>query len=90
MCGNAERVQMKIPGWWKRRSGYAKTVAMLVVLLILQLGLCGVLPSNEEFGGSATQAILFIVTLLLLIAVFVAWLINELFYYRRINAKGCE
>jgi hypothetical protein len=60
-------------------SGYAKTIAMLVVLLILQFGLCGVLPSNAEFGGSAIQGIFFIVTLVLLIVVLVAWLINALF-----------
>jgi multisubunit Na+/H+ antiporter MnhB subunit len=70
---------MKIPGWWKRRSGYAKTVAMLVVLLILQFGLCGVLNSNNEFGGGAIQGIVFIVTFALLIVVLVAWLINTLF-----------
>jgi hypothetical protein len=70
---------MKIPGWWKRRSGYAKTIALLVVLLILQFGLCGVLNSNEEFGGSTIQGIFLIVTLVLLIVVFVAWLINALF-----------
>jgi hypothetical protein len=76
---NAERVQMKVPEWWKRRSGYAKTVAMLVALLILQFGLCGVWNSNEEFGGSAIQGIVLIVTLVLLIVVLVAWLINALF-----------
>lgn len=76
---NAERVQLEIQGWWKRRSGYAKTAAMLVVLLILQFGLCGVLNSNEEFSGSAIQGISFIVTLVLLIVVLVAWLINALF-----------
>ena len=71
---------MKVPDWWKRRCGYAKTVAMLVALLILQFGLCGVLNSNEEFGGSAIQGILFIVTLVLLIVVLVAWLINALYF----------
>jgi hypothetical protein len=70
---------MKIPGWWKRRSGYAKTAAMLAVLLVLQFGMCGVLPSNAEFGGSAIQGISFVITLLLLIVVLVAWLFNALF-----------
>jgi hypothetical protein len=70
---------MKIPGWWKRRSGYAKTAAMLAVLLVLQFGMCGVLPSNAEFGGSAIQGISFVITLLLLIVVLVAWLINALY-----------
>jgi len=77
---NAERVQLEIQGWWKRRSGYAKTAAMLVVLLILQFGLCGVLNPSAEFGGSAIQSILFIVTFVLLIAVLVAWLLNALFF----------
>ena len=76
---DTERVQMKVPEWWKSRSGYAKTAAMLVILLILQFGLCGVLNSNEAFGRSTIQGIFFIVTLVLLIVVLVAWLINALF-----------
>jgi hypothetical protein len=75
---NAERGQMIISGWWKRRSGYAKTAAMLAVLLVLQFGLCGVLNSNEEFGGSIIQGIFLVVTLVLMFAVLVAWLINAL------------
>jgi hypothetical protein len=69
---------MKIPGWWKRRSGYAKTATMLAVLLVLQFGLCGVLNSNEEFGGNIIQGIFLAVTLVLMFAVLVAWLINAL------------
>jgi len=71
---------MSIRSWWERRIGFSKTVAMLVVLLILQFGLCGVLNPSAEFGGSAIQSILFIVTFVLLIAVLVAWLLNALFF----------
>jgi len=70
---------MKMPGWWDRRSGWAKTVAVLSMLLFVQISLCAVLPSNEEFGRSALLAILFIATLALLIAVLVAWLFTSLF-----------
>jgi hypothetical protein len=31
---------MKMPGWWKRKSGQAKTITLLAVLLTLQIGLC--------------------------------------------------
>jgi hypothetical protein len=51
---------------------------MLAVLLVLQFGLCGVLNSNEEFGGNIIQGIFLAVTLVLMFAVLVAWLINAL------------
>jgi hypothetical protein len=77
-CG-ADRVPMTTPGWWKRQSGYARTVVVLAVLLVLQFSLCAVLPSNGGFGGSAIQTILVLVTLALLIVVFVARLLKALF-----------
>jgi len=70
---------MKIREWWMRRSGYAKTVAILFVLLVLQFGLCGVLNPNEELGGSAIQGVFLTITFLLLIAVLVAWMLSALF-----------
>jgi hypothetical protein len=48
-------------GWWKRSSGYAKTVAVLAVALGIGFGLCGLdaalLASlrnpNDEFGPNS-------------------------------------
>jgi hypothetical protein len=44
--------------WWKRRSGGAKTVVVLAVLLILQIGLCfssdsTVIPAYEAIFGAS-------------------------------------
>ena len=66
-------------GWWKRRSGDAKTAAVLAMLLVLQVGLCAVFPFNEEFGRSVVQGIIFLVTLASLIGVLVVWLLKALF-----------
>jgi hypothetical protein len=55
---------MTTPGWWKRQSGYARTVVVLAVLLVLQFSLCAVLPSNGGFGGSAIQIVVFVARLL--------------------------
>jgi 4-amino-4-deoxy-L-arabinose transferase-like glycosyltransferase len=74
--------------WWKRRSGGAKTVVVLAVLLILQIGLCfstdsTVLPayvaifghgSESELGLSLVvfQAILCAVTIVALLIAAIA------------------
>jgi hypothetical protein len=50
-----------VQGWWKRRSGYAKAVAVLAVVFGIGLGLCGLdsalLASlrnpNDEFGPNS-------------------------------------
>ena len=70
---------MKISGWWEQRSGHAKTVAVLAVLLVLQIGLCAVLPAEGGFPvGGGFLLIVFIGTFALLIAVLLSWLIRSL------------
>ena len=74
---------MTMANWWKRRSGAAKTVTVLAVLLTLQIGLCfstpyTVQPIHDAMFGRDTgemadlglwviQAFLCVFTLVLLI-----------------------
>jgi len=51
-------VDLSFGKWWKRRSGGAKTVVALAVLLILQIGLCfssdlTVIPAYEAIFGAS-------------------------------------
>jgi hypothetical protein len=70
---------MKMPGWWEQRSGYAKTVAALAVLLVLQIGICAVLPAEGGFPvGGGVLFVVFIGTFVLFIAALLAWLVSSL------------
>jgi hypothetical protein len=75
--------------WWKQKSGQAKTVTALAVLLMLQIGLCfstpAMMPWYESIFGPSRdselglglmigQGLLCLVNLVVLFVVVVAWL----------------
>jgi len=67
-------VDLSFGKWWKRRSGGAKTVVALAVLLILQIGLCfssdlTVIPAYEAIFA-VVQAMLCAVTGVALLVAF--------------------
>ena len=70
---------MNIPAWRGQQSGHAKTVAVLAVLLVLELGLCAVLPTERELPvGGVILVIVFIGTAALLMVVVISWVLRLL------------
>jgi hypothetical protein len=60
-------------------SGHAKAVAVLAVLLVLQIGLCAVLPTEAGFPvGGGVLLLMFIGTAALLVIVLLLWLLDSL------------
>jgi hypothetical protein len=41
--------------WWRRKSGAAKTMAVLLLLLALQIGLCIATPSLDHWADSISH-----------------------------------
>jgi hypothetical protein len=69
---------MKAPGWWKLRSGHAKAVTVLALLLVLEFGLCAVFPLEGRFPAESILLAVSLATFVLLIVVLISWFVRSL------------
>jgi len=80
---------MSLKTWWRTKSGKAKTITTITVLIILNTGLCFLIPTTVEWAAStfhlgyqdpmsgvglmAIQAVLDVVLIFVLICVAIFW-----------------
>jgi hypothetical protein len=70
---------MKVPGWWKLRSGHAKAVPILALLLVLECGLCATsIPLESGSPVEGALLVVSIITFVMFMIALISWLVDSM------------